>query len=129
MVGRVAVLVFCGLLAGCSALGPLGSFFGERMTLAIQVDGPKAIPKTVLGEIPVPTGGVLAAILLDAYGAQFLERVAELDNCTVATTHEPPEPPSPGTIVVSATMLCMLGPEKREVREVVTFTLSPVLPG
>lgn len=129
MRGGVAVLAFCVALAGCSALGPLAPYFGERAVLSVEATGVKPIPRTVIREIPIPTGGVLAAVLLEAYAAPFLERTAELDKCKVATTQEPPDPSAFGDIIVSATVFCQLGPQKVKVREVVTFILSPVPPG
>lgn len=126
MQGKVAGLVLCGLLAGCTALGPLAPFFGERAILSVEATGAKVIPRTVIREIPIPTGGFLAQVLFESYAATFIEQATELDDCKVATTHEPADPDQLGDIIVSATLICRLGPQKVKVREVVTFTLSPV---
>lgn len=112
----------CGI-GGFNPMGPT-----ESMLLSVEATGARTLPKTALGEVPVPVGnGELVAVLFDAYIGPVLERHTDLDRCRLVTTSEPSDPDTiTGIITVSATSVCRLGPNKMRVREVVTITLQPV---
>lgn len=121
-----AVALALTLATGCTAirsgLAKIGWNY-EDWSVNICATGTETLQCDSAGTIPLPTGGILAAKIVEMTAKPYLAQKAKLDGC-IFTTYDPIF--EPRKITISASAIC--SKNGVNVPEVVEIILEPVAP-